>query len=277
MTTEAARLNVLIPTRGRPYQLAASIYSLWLLASDKNTIQFCVACDDDDAATQEALRDIRAKVPLFVRIGPRPETLGSVANDLSDHWPADAYVVWADDLMCATYGWDEEVARALRETPHGVFWWTAARDVATFVPIVSNRWRMAAGRVFTEHFPFWYDDLWLQEVWCMATDTGPISLPIKVVDKPHGTQRMRELRFWHDFYTFMRAERVREGKRIAAALGMSEPIIGAELARRLQEMSVVSDEFLSGIEKTNHAETDAPSESYLAARARAEGLMKRAA
>lgn len=271
------KLHVLIPTRGRPQQLAAAIYSLYALSSGEHEIIFCVAVDDDDEKSIETLRALRARVPVYIRIGPRPETLGSVANDLARAWPADAYAVWADDLMCATYGWDETIAKALQETPHGIFWWTSARKEATFVPIISEKWRAAAGQVFTEHFPFWYDDLWLQEVWCMATDSGPISLPIEVVDKPTETQRMRDLRFWHDFYTFMRSERVLQGRRIAAALGMGEPIIGDELARRLNEMSIVPDDFLADIEVKNKAETGEPSLVYTRTKQQAEELMRKAA
>lgn len=271
------KLNVLIPTRGRPLQLAAAIHSLFLCSSEDHEITFCVAVDDDDEPTKLAVRDMRQSIPIYVRLGPRPESLGSVANDLARAWPADAYAVFADDLLCCTYNWDRVVAKAVEETPHGVFWWTAARDVATFVPIVTEKWRSAAGCIFTEHFPFWYDDLWLHELWIMATDADPISLDIQVIDKPTSTQRMRELRFWHDFYTFMRAERVRSGKRIAAALGFSEPRIGPHLAPRLNAMSIVTDEFLTDIERRNKAETDAPSAVYLKIKERAEHLMRAAA
>lgn len=271
------KLNVLIPSRGRPYQLAAAIYSLFLCASEKHDITFCVACDDDDEPTKEVLKVLRAQIPLFVRIGPRPDSLGSVANDLSEHWRADAYAVWADDLICATYGWDEKVAQAVEKTPHGVFWWNTARGVPTFVPVVTERWRKAAGAIFTEHFPFWYDDLWLHELWVMATDADPITLDCDVVDKPRSTQRMRELRFWHDFYTHMRAERVLQGRAIAKALGLPEPVIGPHLAKRLNEMSVVTDEFLDDIQVKNKAETTPPNAQYIATKARAEELMRKAA
>lgn len=271
------RINVLIPSRGRPHQLAAAISSLHLCGSGEHHIQFCVAVDEDDEATINAVRDMRRTIPIYVRIGPRPASLGSVANDLSEKWPADAYAVWADDLIGITYGWDEVVAKAVEETPHGVFWWTPARDVATFVPIVTEKWRKAAGCIFTEHFPFWYDDLWLHELWIMATDADPISLDINVIDKPQSTQRMRDLRFWHDFYTFMRGERVRRGKEIASNLGLPEPKIGPHLAPRLNAMSVVTDEFLDDIQVKNKAETGEPSEIYKRAKARAEELMQVAA
>lgn len=271
------KLNVLIPSRGRPYQLAAALYSLYLNQSEDHEITFCVACDADDKETQEALNAMRPKMPLFVRVAERPESLGSMANDMAAHWHAQAYAIFADDLICSTYGWDAKVADALEKTPHGVFWWTPARGVPTFVPIITERWRAACGRIFTEHFPFWYDDLWLNELWIMATDADPISLDIQVVDKPRATIRMRELRFWHDFYTYMRAERVLQGRAIAAALGLPEPKIGPHLAKRLDEMSVVSDDFLQDIERRNKAESTPPDPAYNRIKERAMKLMLKSA
>ena len=271
------KLNVLIPSRGRPYQLAAALYSLFLCASGEHQIQFCVACDEDDEATKNALQALRSEMPLFVRIGPRPDSLGSVSNDLAEHWPAEAYVIFADDLLCVSYGWDKAVAKAVEETPHGVFWWTPASELRTFVPIVTEKWRKAAGCIFTEHFPFWYDDMWLHEVWIMATDSAPLVLDIHLVDKPKSTQQMRELRFWHDFYHFMRGERIRRGKEIATALGLREPIVGPFIAPQLSEAGQVTDEFLEDIQVRNKAETGEPSEVYKRAKVRAEELMRKAA
>ena len=271
------KLNVLIPSRGRPYQLAAALYSLAMNASNEHEVTLCVACDDDDIATQECLRALRPKMPLYIRIGPRPDSLGSVANDLSDKWKADAYLIFADDLICSTYGWDAVVAKAVEETPHGVFWWTSASGVPTFVPIITEKWRAACGRLFTEHFPFWYDDLWLMELWVRATESEPIVLDIKVVDKPTATIRMRELRFWHDFFTFMRAERIEEGIRIAEALGLRKPIIGKILSDKLDMHAVVSDNFLEDIMRRNKAESTPPDEAYKRAKERAEMLMLKAA
>lgn len=275
-TAAGCSINVLIPSRGRPTQLAAALTSLNMCLSGENNVWFCVACDDDDTDTQQLLRRMRADMPLNIRIGPRPESLGSVANDLAAHWPADAYAVFGDDLLCVSYGWDALVAKAVRETPHGVFWWTSSSGVETYVPIITEKWRAAAGFIFTEHFPFWFDDLWLQELWIMATQTPPQVLPIKLVDKPQATIRMRELRFWQDFYARMRGERVRHGRQIAAALGIPEPVIGPMLAERLNALTV-SDEFLADIERRNHADTGEPSEMYLRTRARAEELMRHAA
>ena len=246
--------------------------------SGKHEVMYRIACDDDDKATIDFLKTIAYEFPFSVRIGPRPATLGSVANDLAAHWPADVYQVFADDLACITYGWDEVLAAAVEKTPHGVFWWKSARTDESLVPAVTEAWRVAAGGIFTEYFPFWYDDLWLRDLWIMTTDENQIYLDAFVVDKPIATHRMRDLKFWADFFCAMKWERVKHGKRIAANLGLPEPLIGEPFAKRFYEAAPAFDEkWAAKIEKMNRAETDPPSEQYLETKARAEELMRKAA
>jgi hypothetical protein len=98
-----------------------------------------------------------------------------------------------------------------------------------------------------------------------------------MVDKPRATIRMRELRFWHDFYVNMRGARVRDGVRIANALGLQAPVIGPHLAKRLDEMSEVPDELLEDIQRRNKAESTPPDAAYNQAKERAMELMRLAA
>jgi hypothetical protein len=242
----------------------------------------CVACDDDDEPTKHALRELRQSgLPVFVRVGPRPETLGSVANDLAAHWPADVYQVFGDDLMCITHGWDEILAQAVEKTPHGVFWMKSAKDQQSLVPAVTEKWRVAAGGIFTEYFPYWFDDLWLTESWVMATGEEPIFLESLVVDRPASTHRMRELDFWAKFYYTMRQERAAHGRKIAALLSLPDKDFGAEVARRFSERMdtypPLNRNDAIKIETSNKAETTPPSEAYLRTKARAEELMRKAA
>jgi hypothetical protein len=238
----------------------------------------CVACDDDDEPTKLALRELRQSgLPVFVRVGPRPETLGSVANDLAAHWPADVYQVFGDDLMCITHGWDEILAQAVEKTPHGVFWMKSAKDQQSLVPAITEKWRAAAGEIFTEHFPYWFDDLWLTETWVMATGDAPIYLETLVVDRPSSTHRMRELEFWARFFYTMRQERLEQGRKIASALGFKEPAISKPFAQRMDTYPPLSGEAATKIEASNKAETGEPSEQYLRVKARAEELMRKAA
>ena len=268
------KISVLIPSRGRVRQLAASLTALWMCESGENEVHYCVACDDDDQDTREFLHAARMELPINARIGPRPDNLGGVANDLALHWPADVYQVFGDDLLCITYGWDRNLADAARKTPHGVFWMRSARKDESLVPAVTEKWRAAAGGIFTEHFPFWFDDLWLIELWVMATDADPIYVENVVVDKPVSTHRMRDLEFWARFFYSMRQNRVEHGREIARNLGFPSPKIGQEFANRMNRYEPLSAAFSAKVELSNKAETGEPSEQYLMMKARAQELLK---
>lgn len=268
------RIAVLIPSRGRTRQLSAALTSLRMCQSGENQVLYIVAVDDDDLPTKLLVQNASNDIPLAMRVGPRPKSLGSVANDLAEHWPADVYCVWADDLLCISYEWDKAVAKAAEETPHGVFWWKSQRDELSLVPIITEKWRAATGRIFTEHFPFWYDDCWLYELWIMATDTNIKMLDIRVVDKPTATTGMRDLSFWNHFYHAMRQTRVEEARAIAAKLGLPPPECGPTIKEFLDHHSERDEKVLASIMVTNKAETDAPSERYLEAKKKAEELLQ---
>lgn len=257
------RISVLIPSRGRVRQLSAALTTLHMCSSGEHHLTLCVACDEDDKETLAFLEKAIHEMPVAYRVGPRPATLGSVANDLALHWKADVYAVWADDLLCMTNNWDQRIAKAVEAKPYGVFWWKSAREENTLVPIITETWRAAAGQIFTEYFPFWYDDLWLYELWLMTTDENPIILDMEVLDKPFATQRMRDLDFWQTFYHAMRVERVQSGRRIAANLGLPIPILSDELYKRMNQYQCNDTVVLADIERRNKAEKTPPTEQYM--------------
>lgn len=271
------KISVVMPSRGRLKQLTAALISLKALSSEENPILYGVACDDDDPATLEYLKDWKKTFPsLCIMHGPRAESLGTLDNKLAEYMPADAYVVWGDDLLCCTADWDKKIAEAIERVPHGVFWWKTQQHEPSLVPIISEKWRKASGTLFTEYFPFWYDDLWLWELWQFTTDGMPEFLDIIMGDKSTGTTRMRELGFWAKFYHSMRGLRVREGKRIAEALGLPEPKAGLVVPEVFKEYTHMHPDMVKDVEKRNKAETGTPDAAYLRAKARAEEMLKAA-
>lgn len=248
-----------------------------MTVSGENQVQFCVACDDDDVDTKAFLLNAQKELPIAARIGPRPESLGSVSNDLSKHWPADAYAIFGDDMLCLSIDWDKKIAEAVEKTPHGVFWWKDGRGTQTLIPIITEKWRAATGRIFTDHFPFWYDDLWLYELWVMATDSDPIFLDIDALDRPQSTIRMRELGFWNEFFYFTRGKRVEEARLIAIALGLPDPQLADYTKMFLDQNSLKDEDELKDIMRRNKAESTPPDEAYKRAKERAVELMRKAA
>ncbi len=57
---------------------------------------------------------------------------------------------------------------------------------------LSEKWRAAAaGEVFTSHFPFWWDDMWLLDVW--LNSSGSPMLPLEVKQSaPHTYQHQHK-------------------------------------------------------------------------------------
>lgn len=269
-----AKISVVIPSRGRVRGLSAIVTALYFLRSYKNDIQFGVVCDEDDEPTINFCREIQKEIPLSYLVGPRRETMGEMVNSMAEKLPADAYLVINDDVMCLSLNWDQCIAEALEKTPHGVFWWASEGEHQVLFPIVSHAWKEAAGGVFSDFFPFWYDDLCLVELWTMTTSEESIILPIKICDRPKTiTHRMRELKFWQKVYNGTRKLRVKKAYEIAEKLGLETPQAPDKIAILLDlHMRRVSDENIQKIED-NQGDKNPPDAAYLRKREAAEKLL----
>ncbi len=214
------KLSVLIPSRGRPFRLGDAIGIMSGLESVRHEVRYVVGCDSDDPETLAACHVLRLGNPrISHRCFVRRASLGSMINQMIEENPADAYVCLPDDVAVLTRNWDEAIADAWLAKPDGVWWWrTLAVRPATYA-IVSEKWRRAAGQVWTDYFPYWWDDMWLLQVWLMASNGPMLSIAAVLDDQAQNTQRMRDLRFWSDFYTAMKDKRREQARKIASALG----------------------------------------------------------
>lgn len=261
------------------------LHSLNSLASGKHDITYGIVCDVDDPETISTCQVLRSKMPVAFSVNERGPSLGGMVNDMADNVPADVYLSLADDVLCMTKDWDDVIAKATEEIPHGVFWWKPANDKQPVLyAIVTEKWRAAAGQIFTDHFPYWYDDVWLLTVWCLVTEGPMITLPITILDCPKATHRMRELRFWHSFYLGTECLRVKQAKDIQNALGLhpsreygeqhGQPNLS--ITERLSEhLSTTPQEFLDTMEQieAQQGEKGPPTPEYLRARDRAQALL----
>lgn len=220
------------------------------------------------------------------KVNERPPSLGWMVNDMAEQMPADVYLSLGDDALCLTPNWDEKIAEAWRANPKAVWWWHPKReDQPVLYAIVSHEWKQAAGKIFTDYFPFWYDDLWLLSLWILAAEGPMLTLDIEIMDCPRVTHRMRDLRFWHEFYISMAPERVRQAKSIAKALDFPQSkIVGAAVGlphlsiteALSQRLCMTPPEFEENMEKIveNQGAKGPPTPEYLKAKARAELIMK---
>lgn len=193
-------------------------------ASGENEVRYVVGCDADDEQTIDlALGMWNEGLPVMPAIAARQPSLGGLVNLLAEKWRAAVYCALADDVEIITPGWDRVIADAWRADPGGVWWWCSTGE-ADYV-IVSEKWRAAAGRIFTDYFPYWHDDGWLAEVQRYATGRIGERINVWVQDKARTTHRMRDLREWQEFFWSdrSRAERRAEARRIRERLGLPTP------------------------------------------------------
>lgn len=267
-------ITVIIPSRGRTVGLSAVLYSLRFLESGENNVSYGIACDVDDPETIELCKARQKIMPLAYKVGPRQTTMGQTINTMAELMPADVYCVINDDVLCLSHDWDVHIEKAVQKTPHGVFWWKSGGDCQVLFPIVTEKWRKAAGGIFSTLFPFWYDDLCLCELWTMTTDSDNIILDCVIIDKPRTvTTRMRELKFWQQVYTRSRALRVKQARDIAEKLGLPSPQ-GTEHVAALMtsHLKTVPDWWIEQIEN-NQGDKSPPDPAYLQAKENAQRVL----
>jgi hypothetical protein len=281
------KLTVIIPSRGRATKLVGAIHALSSLESGDNEVTYGVVCDKDDEETCATVKILQGRFRLAYLIQDRAPSLGGMVNKMAEYMPADVYLSLTDDALCMTKDWDKFISDAATENPNGVWWWESADpDKPMLLAIVSENWRRAAGRIFTDYFPFWYDDIWLLTLWILAAEAPMLTLPIKILDCPAHTHRMRDLRFWHNFYLKTQPLRVKAAKDIAAKLGFEQStkfgelmgVKGLSITKQLSErLSATPPEFESKMEEIEQSQGETskePTPEYVAAKQRAETLLK---
>ncbi len=150
-------ISVLLPSRGRPAALTASLQSLTDTADAPGDLEFLVAADPDDTATQEAVRGIPAATLLVTTERYGYARLHEYFNRLADAAHGEWLLTWNDDAAMRTQGWDT----VIRAQSPGVLWPSANHHPGNnMFPIWPSAWTRAMGHV---SLCFNYDT-WMQFV-----------------------------------------------------------------------------------------------------------------
>ena len=106
-----AVVSVMFPTRGRPHLLARSITSLLDHAANSDDVEILLGIDSDDRVTLDLLptlpRNVRGVIlpPLGYK-GALLEYFNRLSAIATGKW----LMVWNDDALMQTYGWDSLIA-----------------------------------------------------------------------------------------------------------------------------------------------------------------------
>ena len=216
-------IAILLPTRHRPRMALSVLSALDHLASGKNTIRYQVRVDEDDTQSRVMLDGIQSDIEgINVVCKPRPVTLGHATNEAAQGVHADAYAMLGDDVFPLCQHWDEGIRILIGEHDIPAFCWTEVSNPNNHTyPVLSSKWVEAVGTITSGHFPFWFDDTWLAEVYELSFGQPmPIVADMRVGGKRGKTQGLRDLSFWFEFFDATRSERIEWSGRIAKAFGV---------------------------------------------------------
>ncbi|MDA8191108.1 MAG: glycosyltransferase family A protein [Gammaproteobacteria bacterium] len=113
-------ISVLIPTRGRVSKLRRALDSLRDNADDPSIIELVLRVDFDDKLTQTFLRQ---RQEMFI-VGPREKGYASLPkfmNQCASISTGDVIMMFNDDAIVETSGWDTKLLSCANDYPDGVF------------------------------------------------------------------------------------------------------------------------------------------------------------
>ena len=228
------RVALLLPTRGRPSSLRRLIDSIDATVARPDDVVVVIGVDDDDAATLALAARLRSSVAILGSVGPRETTLGRLWNRLAaaDHG-CDVLAMLTDDYVMATPGWDDLYRRAAAAMPmgYGTAWPhdpMHGRDFCT-APVITRRMMERLGFFVPPWFPFWFHDVWLEEMGAYVGCALPLDVLIAAPEGRGRTQNLRDLAFWAALFDATRPLRTSLAVRMIDEMHTEHPDVAASL------------------------------------------------
>lgn len=268
------KIAVVIPTRERPALCAAVLTAFDQTASGKHDVRFIVRCDDDVPETAERLAEL-CLPNLTVISQPPPVTVGEKVNEAARSAPdADVVVQLCDDVFPLAQHWDIAISTVMARYEPAAFCWNELNQPGnTTFPVLTRKWVQAVGRIWPEHFPFWFADTWISEVHELAFgQTMPIIQDMALGGRRGTTGACRDLSFWFKFFAFTRTERLAEAGKIRQAFGVTDTSFETALLEDMAKRDARQQSRCAGYERI-YNDGRKPSEQYLECYRRASALM----
>ncbi len=240
---EDALISLLMPTRGRTDKLQMVLDSIDATVVNADGVILNIYVDDDDLDTIEFssafTRLTEYRFCISWHILPRTGSMGMMLDALyRTSRPAEVYAPMTDDYIFRTHGWDKLIRDVWARYPDGV-WLAYPHDPTspgnvTFA-IIGSCWISVTGRYLTNYFPFWFDDVWLDQVAQLIGRRIALPMEMEPIGGKGVTQRMFNLWFWQQFFANTLDERIEEANSLSRALvGKDREAFVANAAQRTE-------------------------------------------
>lgn len=155
-------ISLLLPTRGRPSELARMVSSV--RATAKTNVQIVLYVDDDDGTDYAAFRN-----DATIKVGPRIRQMTRCWNEIVPLATGDIFCLANDDIIFRTQGWDLMVEAAFSGCADKILLvhgddLGGQRERFGPHPFISRRWVETVGYFLPPYFSSEYGDTWLAEV-----------------------------------------------------------------------------------------------------------------
>jgi hypothetical protein len=246
--TDKDHITLLLPTRGRPEMLGQVFDSLEHATARKDKVAVWLYIDHDDAPTLEAIQSGRfGKYSFGIHwvVGDRTASLGELHNITWQECTSGSgiFMLHADDTSFVTHGWDDIIRAAFDKYPDRILVahpHDPALHEPTFQMILSAEWMAATGYFSTAWFPFWFDDVWLDQIGQMIGRRAQLPIQLGLIGGKGKTMRMRNMAFWTSFYNHTLDERVATAAKLREII---HPKPGPERDRNEEEGRAVIERF----------------------------------
>jgi hypothetical protein len=192
-------LTINLCTRGRPELLLRTVQETLPNMVLPTTI-FMISVDHDDQKTIDALPQLPADRRLRPVIAQREDSLGGKYNRALQV-PADVYLAMVDYGPHVTPGFDAKILEAASLFPDniGVVYNHLANASFPQINGITHGLARKMGFIYPPYFPYWFIDHWLDDIARLIDRISFADVRIDTTRRP-GTQELRELTFWANFY-----------------------------------------------------------------------------
>lgn len=243
------RISVCVPTRAKTAYIGE-----YPVETAKNCTlpdtRIVLGFDHDDPLRPQGGAPLFDNPRIIVSVEQREDALGAKYNRCARAYDADLYVMSMDDVSISTKGWDEVLAKHAGLFKDGIGYLYIGREAnGEYLPSMIAVTRKVVDLIgfCPEFFPFWWNNMWVNEVATLIGGSGHRIIGVPVETRypkgPLPEPPRRDVNFWAQFFDHTRTMRVEQAMKLIEAMDdgpTAKAVLKAAMRPRLQELAVLN-------------------------------------